>query len=95
MKNNKSPGSDGYTKELFKFFFLDLGTFLVRSINTGFDKGEMSVTQRQGVSTCIPTEEKDMTFINNWRPITLLKTVYKIESPCIVERLQTPTKSDS
>lgn len=24
MKNKKSPGSDGYTAELFKFFWVDL-----------------------------------------------------------------------
>ena len=47
MKNDKSPGSDGYTTEVFKFFFSDLGTFMVRTINNGFDKGEISVTQRQ------------------------------------------------
>ena len=35
-KTDKSPGSDGYTVE---FFFVDLGTFIVRSINCGFRKG--------------------------------------------------------
>ena len=69
MKNDKSPGSDGYTVEFFKFFFVDLGNFIVRSINCGFRKGEMSVTQRQGVVTCIPKEGKDKTLLRNWRPI--------------------------
>ena len=77
MKNDKSPGSDGYTVEFFKFFFKDLGTFLVRSVNCGFLKGEMSVTQKQGVITCIPKEGKDKKkFLKNWRSITLLNTVY-------------------
>ena len=31
-KNNKSPGSDGYTSEFYKFFFQDIGHFLVRSM---------------------------------------------------------------
>ena len=48
-KNDKSPGSDGYTVEFFKFFFKDIGTFMTRSFNHGFEKGELSVTQRQGV----------------------------------------------
>ena len=30
--------------EFFKFFFTDLGTFMVRSINYGFYSGQMSVT---------------------------------------------------
>ena len=71
------------------FFFVDLGNFIVRSINCGFRKGEMSVTQRQGVITCIPKEGKDKTLLRNWRPITLLNIVYKIASSCIAGRLKT------
>ena len=48
----------------------------------------MSVTQRQGVITCIPKEGKDKRFLKNWRPITLLNTVYKIASSCISERIK-------
>ena len=89
MKNDKSPGSDGYTAEFFQLFFSDLGVFLTRSINNGFEKkNEMSVTQRQGVITCIPKEGKDKSFIKNWRPITLLNTVYKIASSCIANRIK-------
>ena len=77
MKNDKSPGSDGFTAEFFKFFFTDLGTFMVRSINY-VDSGQMSVTQRQGVIVCIPKEGKDFFLKKNWRPITPLNTVYKI-----------------
>ena len=32
MKNNKSPGNDGYTSEFFKFFWNDIGKFLIRSL---------------------------------------------------------------
>ena len=32
-KNNKSPGSDGFTVEFFKFFWTDIGYFLLRSLN--------------------------------------------------------------
>ena len=49
----------------------------------------MSVTQRQGVITCILKEGKDKTLLRNWRPITLLNIVYKIASSCIVGRLKT------
>lgn len=31
LNNNTSPGSDGYTTEFFKFFWRDLGHFVVRS----------------------------------------------------------------
>ena len=90
MKNDKSPGSDG----LKKIFFTDLGSFLTRSINYGFYNGQMSITQRQGVITCIPKDRKDKKFLKNWRPITLLNAVYKIASSCIAARLKTVTKID-
>ena len=89
MENNKSPGSDGYTAEFYKKFWSDLGIFLVRSINESFDKGEMSVTQRQGIITCIPKDSKEKKFLKNWRPITLLNTSYKIAAACIAQRLRT------
>ena len=70
------------------FFWKDLNAFLVRSINYGFQKGEMSVTQRRGVITCIPKENKPKRFIKNWRPITLLNTTYTIASSCVAERIK-------
>ena len=88
MKNCKSPGPDGFTVEFYKFFFIDLGYFLVRSVNEGFFKQELSVTQRQGIIVCIPKEGKSKRFIKNWRPISLLNTAYKIASSCIANRLK-------
>lgn len=58
MSNNKSPGSDGFTTEFQFFFWKQLGHFMVRSLNFGYKKGELSVTQRQGIITCIPKEGK-------------------------------------
>jgi exonuclease III len=88
MKNDKSPGPDGFSVEFFKFFFVDIGFFLVRSVNEGFTKGELSVTQKQGMIVCIPKEGKSKRFIKNWRPISLLNTTYKIVSSCIANRLK-------
>ena len=36
MSNNKSPGSDGLSAEFFKVFWNELGQFIFRSINYGF-----------------------------------------------------------
>ena len=51
MNNQKCPGSDGFTTEFHKFFWRDIGNFLVRSINYGFRSGEMSITQKEGIIT--------------------------------------------
>ena len=88
MKNGKSPGSDGFTVEFFKVFWIRLGFFVVRSLNEGFLKGELSSTQKEGVIVCIPKGDKPREFIKNWRPISLLNLVYKIGSGCIANRLK-------
>ena len=88
MKNNKSPGSDGFTAEFFKFFWLDLGDFIVRSLNYGYQSGELSTTQKEGVITCIPKGGKDKQHLKNWRPISLLNVIYKLASACIANRIK-------
>ena len=88
MKNNKSPGSDGFSIEFFKFFHRDLINFITRAINEGYREGKLSVTQRQGLITCLPKGDKPKQFLKNWRPITLLNVIYKLASGCIAERLK-------
>ena len=88
MSNNKSPGLSGFTVEFFKFFWVDIGVFLVRSLNYGLKKGELSVSQKQGVITCIPKGNKDKCYLKNWRPISLLNVSYKIASASIANRLK-------
>ena len=91
MNNQKCPGSDGFTTEFHKFFWRDIGNFLVRSINYGFRSGEMSITQKEGIITCIPKENKPKQLLRNWRPTTLLNTSYKIASSCIAARIKNNT----
>lgn len=88
MKNNKSPGLDGFTAEFFKFFWDYLKYFLVRSVNYAFLNGNMSYTQKLGVIALIPKGNKDRHFLRNWRPISLLNVLYKIASSCIANRIK-------
>ena len=88
MKSNKSPGSDGFSTEFFKFFWKDFKFFVTDSLNYGAEKGELSITQKQGIITCLPKGNKPRHFLNNWRPISLLNTVYKIGSGVIASRFK-------
>ena len=88
MKNEKSPGIDGFSAEFFKFFWRDVGQFMLRSINEGYDSGALSVSLRRGVITCLPKPEKSRFFLKNWRPISLLSVIYKMASACIANRLK-------
>ena len=89
MQNGKSPGTDGFGAEFYKFFWKKLGPFVVRALNQSFKDGELSNTQREGIITCIPKPDKDRDHIKNWRPISLLNVMYKIGSACIANRLKT------
>ena len=88
MNNNKSPGSDGFTVEFYKFFFNDLGKYLVNSLNHAFKDGKLSITQRLGVIICIPKPNKAREFIKNWRPISLLNVDYKLLSGVLANRMK-------
>ena len=52
MKNDKSPSSDGLTSEFYKRFWEEIGDDVVQSINSAFNKGELSICQKQGLSHC-------------------------------------------
>ena len=89
MKSNKSPGSNGFSSEFLKVFWKYIGTFVVRSINHGYRNNMLSITQRHGVNiTLLPKGDKPKQYLKNWRPITLLNTVYKIASGCIAARFK-------
>ena len=88
MSNNKSPGSDGYTAEFYKFFLNDIGKYLVASLNHAFKSGKLSVTQRLGVITCIPKANKAREMLSNWCPISLLNTDYKLLPGVLANRVK-------
>ena len=61
----KSPGNDGFTT--------------VMSFNEIYSEQQIfSISQRQGIITCIRNEGKSKYSLNNWRPITLLNIDLKI-----------------
>ena len=88
MKNNKSPGLDGFTAEFYKFVWRDLGVFLVRSLNYAYTTQNLSITQNQGIITCIPKEGQNKEYLENWRPISLLPLDLKIGSSAIAARIK-------
>ena len=87
-KNNVSPGSSGFTNEFYKFFWKDIKHFVVNAVEYAFNNNRLSVTQNLGIISIIPKGEKDKRYLNNWRPLTLLNTLYKLISGCIAERIK-------
>ena len=89
MKNGKTPGIDGFPVEFFKVFWNKLKDFVLRAYNWSYKMGNMTITLRQCVISCIPKGNKSRTLLKNWRPISLLSVVYKILSSTIANRIKT------
>ena len=88
MKNNKSPGQDGFTVEFYRFFWEDTKYFIVKSLNHAYFTGSLSHSQKIGIITLIPKKNKSRDALKNWRPISLLNVIYKLASGCIANRLK-------
>lgn len=87
MKLNKSPGSDGIPVEFYKIFWEDIKTLLIESINSAYQTGEMTITQRKGILKLL-YKKNEKTSLSNWRPISLLNTDYKILAHVLAQRLK-------
>ena len=88
LNDNKSPGEDGFTVEFFKCFFNVVGSDLVESFNYAHEKGQLSISQKRGIITLIPKQDSDLLDLQNWRPITLLNTDYKIAAKALARRIE-------
>ena len=88
MQNNKSPGSDGITVEFYKMFWNTIKKYYVSSINYSFEAGSLTELQKQSIITLIPKQNKDITTLDNWKPISLLNVDYKIAAKVIANRVK-------
>ena len=88
MANKKSPGTDGFTTEFYKFFWIDIKEIILKSIKYAFENNSLSIEQKRGILSIIPKKGKDLRRLPNWRPLTLLNTDYKILTKVLATRLQ-------
>ena len=79
MKNQKKKtGLDGITVEFYKIFWNNIKELYANSINYSFETGSLTELQMQSIITIFPKQNKDLTILDNWRPISLLNVDYKI-----------------
>ena len=87
-KNGKSPGTDGFPAEFYKFFWSDIKEYYMASIRYAYNNGNLSFTQRQGIISLIPKKDRSPLLLKNWRPISLLNTDYKLVAKAIATRIK-------
>ena len=88
MKNDKSPGNDGLTKEFYEKFWENIKTPFLQSIKKSFLVEELSNSQKQAVIKLIEKKDRDKRFIKNWRPISLLNIDSKLISKSLANRMK-------
>ena len=88
MKNDKSPGIDGITKEFYEFFWDDIKNLLSDSVKKSFMSRELSSSQKQAAIKLIEQKDRDKRLTKNWRPISLLNIDTKLISKVLAIRLK-------
>jgi hypothetical protein len=84
---HKSPGIDGISLEFYTVNYETIRTDLLQLLNHMFQAKHLSSTQKQGIIVCLPKHPNPYT-INDYRPISLLPTDYKILARVIARRLK-------
>ena len=85
---NKSPGPDGYTNEFYRSLWSKLGILLLSLMNFFLNETNISQNHLMGIITCIPKGDKLRNKLKNWRPITLLNSIYKFYSGIWANRIK-------
>jgi len=61
---------------------------MVDSFNYAYENGHLSISQRLGIISLIPKKNKNLEYLSNWRPISLLNNDYKIATKVIAIRIE-------
>jgi hypothetical protein len=86
--NNAScPGWDGISYKCLERLWEHIKVPMRNMAKESFENGTLSSTLRTGIIKLIP-KGKNNTRVEDWRPITLLPTSYKIISGVVVARLE-------
>jgi hypothetical protein len=87
MPKGKAPGCDGIPTEFFQEFVDEISPTLLQAFSAILRNRETSEWINKGLITLIP-KSGDHAKIENWRPITLLGSMYKILAKTLAMRLQ-------
>lgn len=87
--NNIAKGSSLFTGAFYKAFLSTLKYFVHKTINAIFSENELPESLQFKIVNIIPKGNKDCRYLSNWRPLTLLNTLYKLKSSILAERLKT------
>lgn len=88
MDTDKSPGSDGLTKEFFSCFVDILLPVLVKLFKAIHANGSLSESQKMSYISLLCKDENNSELLKNYRPISLMNLDYKIITKVLCNRLK-------
>jgi hypothetical protein len=88
MPKDKAPGCDDIPTEFFQEFMSEVSPTLLQAFSAMLRNGETLELINKGLIILIP-KSGDHARIGNWRPITMLGSLYKILAKTLAKRLQT------
>ena len=71
FQNNKTPGSDGFTIEFYRYFWDLLRQFMVESFNYAYQHSHLSISLWLRIISLIPKKNENLEYLKNWRPLSL------------------------
>ncbi|KAG7459113.1 hypothetical protein JOB18_025952 [Solea senegalensis] len=89
LHKNKSPGLDGLTTDFFQAFKDKLSPMLQSVFQEIDSRGYAPETLTSGLITIVYKNKGDKTNLQNYRPISLLNTDYKILTKALANKLKT------
>ena len=92
QQNKKgSPGSDGFPPSFYLWAWDIIGNDFTEVINNCYLNGSMAKSMGKAIVTLLP-KKGNLKHLENWRPVSLLNTDYKILATTITKRLIEETK---
>ncbi|GKA81518.1 RNA-directed DNA polymerase, eukaryota [Tanacetum coccineum] len=85
---NKSPGPDGYTFEFFRRYWNFIGPDFCSAVECFFSSGCFPKGSNASFIALIP-KVMDAKFVTDFRPISLIGSVYKVVTKILANRLTT------
>nr|GFB92206.1 RNA-directed DNA polymerase, eukaryota [Tanacetum cinerariifolium] len=83
---NKSPGPDGYTFEFFRRYWNLIGSDFSSAVECFFENGSFLRGCNSSFIALIP-KVVDAKFVTDFRPISLIGSVYKVVTKILANRL--------
>ena len=89
MNNGSAPGCDGLPIEFYKTFYNEIKHILYQNYIYTFEQNVLPFSQQQGILSLLHKgKELDRTALENWRPLSLTNSDYKILAKILALRIQ-------